>query len=159
MGMKKKGERRNPLIESRPGPGRPLTLTPELSALAVQYVRAGAAPIRALAKCGVPQSTAETWRGRARKGDEPYATLWSIVELAESTALAESEERIRAAAAGGEWKADAWLLERRLRGEYGNKLDVTARPAEIDPETLSDDDLARIAASGRIPADPGQGDQ
>ena len=158
--MIKKKEGQGFLVkESRPGPGRPSNLTPEISALAVQYVRAGAAPIRALARCGVPQHTAETWRGRARKGDEPYATLWGLIEVAESTVLAESEERIRAAAAGGEWKADAWLLERRLRGEYGNRLDVTARPAEIDPETLSDDDLARIAASGRVPSEGGTHDQ
>lgn len=159
MGNKKKEDRVPVVVKTPTGPGRPTLFSQEIADLAASYIRSGAAPLRALAKCGVSKDTAEAWRAKARQGREPYATLWSIVELAESTALAESEERIRAAAAGGEWKADAWLLERRLRGEYGNKLDVTARPAEIDPETLSDDDLARIAASGRVPSDPGQGDQ
>ena len=135
-------------------------LTPPLLETIAAAVRAGTTPVRAAACCGITYAAWQSWRAHALAGREPYRTRFALIQAAEAQFLGECEARIRAAAQGGEWKADAWLLERRDRNTYSTRLEVTARPAEVDPAELSDADLARIASGGTLggPDSPPGGD-
>lgn len=135
--------------------GRPTGLTSEKVKTICGFVHAGTTPNRAAVLAGIPAPRWCEWKAWAADGREPYATLIAQVWAAEAVALAECEARIRAAGAGGEWKADAWLLERRDRATYSQRLEVRAGPADVDPAELSDADLERIIASGRLAAPPG----
>lgn len=138
-------------------PGRPSHLTPEKITTICGFVARGTTPDRAATLANVPATTWRDWKTWGAAGREPYCSAVAQVFAAEAAALAESESRIRAAGAGGEWKADAWLLERRDRATYSQRLEVRAGPVDVDPEQLSDADLERIIASGRLAAPSGAG--
>lgn len=138
-------------------PGRPSHLTPEKITTICGFVARGTTPDRAATLAGVASTTWRDWKTWGAAGREPYCSAVAQVFQAEAAALAESEARVRAAGQGGEWKADAWLLERRDRATYSQRLEVRAGPVDVDPEQLSDADLERIIASGRLAPAPDGG--
>jgi hypothetical protein len=98
--------------------GRPTTLTPELSAQIVAFVRDVGALATAARCAGVPVRVAREWlaRGLGNDPDRPctplYADFAHAVEKARGEFVARRIRRIEQAAEGGTWTADAWAVER-----------------------------------------------
>jgi transposase-like protein len=120
------------------GSGAPTRLTPEISDRIVALVRRGSYRETACAAVGVSSRTLRRWLQRARDGG-PHSQRYK--RFAEAVDRAEAEaESIAAAAiiqAGKEdWRALAWILERRGPQRWNPKH---ARKAATETqETLAD---------------------
>lgn len=79
------------------------------------------------------------------EGREPYADFAKSVAIATEAFRADCEHAI---ASAQDWKARAWILERRHRKDYGAGLKIDGE-FRTKPEDLSDEELAAIIASGR----------
>jgi hypothetical protein len=66
---------------------------------------------------GIPWNTAKDWLAKGREGVEPYARFVADVEEAKATWAAFMIQRISSASAN-DWRAAAYLLERRVAGFY-----------------------------------------
>jgi hypothetical protein len=104
-------------------PATPHTLTREVTQKIAAYVTAGATIPSACALAGVPWGTAKKWLQRGKKGmrGEPANKAYTAF----ATAMYEAQERFHAGlsislhkASKEDWKAAAWLLERRFRKVY-----------------------------------------
>ena len=122
-------------------------------------IRAGVPHSVAAALAGVPPATFSKWRQRAlahleardagrplKPADSPYAVFWMEVEKAS----AHSESRLVsliAVAAQRDWRAAAWMLERRFPERYA----AAAAPAPASLDVPAGED-ARTALAARIDA-------
>lgn len=113
-------------------PGRPTTLTPALADGIRSLVLGGATTRRAALRVGVPATTFERWRDRAKRGRKPYANFFTAFEIAEAVFLAGVEQTLTASTQD-DWRAAAWLLSRRLPAEYGDTKQAT-RSLECIPD-------------------------
>jgi transposase-like protein len=127
-------------------PGRPSKLTPEAAAIILKGIREGAPYRYACAYAGVSDSTFREWRRRAaddeRQGiDSAYTAFEAEVRKAESEAILARMSIINKAAKGsenkpGDWKAAAWLLERRYPRYFG-AVDRRSEEPEADAEPVT----------------------
>lgn len=90
----------------------------------LRMIAAGAPAKTACAACGVPNRTFTDWKAKGRKGLEPYATFLDRVEEARAIHLDIMSGAVYHAARAGDWKAAAWVLERRDPENYGKKEKV-----------------------------------
>ena len=129
--------------------GRPSVKTPENRALIIAEVRAGAPKS---CQSIVGRSTLAEW-----ENEDP--TLTEEIEAAERAWFEERRKAIERSSSpmgGHDWRADAWLLERRARKLYGkpdtaqgsvtvnNTANITI---QISPEQLADLQARRRAAT------------
>lgn len=103
-------------MAARKGPA-PLC-TPDVVARICAAIRAGATHEAAAGAAGIARKTLQTWKARGEAGEEPYAAF------SEGLARAHEEGQVRlvaiiANAAVTDWKAAAWILERRHRDDFG----------------------------------------
>lgn len=104
--------------------GPKLKLTPERTARIVEAIENGATKQIACQVAGIGMTAFYDWIKRAEEtGEEPFVSFRLAVLEAEGRCGVELLESVKAASKAGDWKAGAWLLERR----YG----YVARP---DPE-------------------------
>lgn len=96
-------------------PGPPTRLTPETQQRICGFVQAGAPLPYACVAAGIPWRTCKQWLQRGRRGEQPYAAFVDAWHAAKATWVAASVMRVTAAGAK-DWKATAWLLERRVPG-------------------------------------------
>jgi hypothetical protein len=99
--------------------GRPLLLTPELQRRLCGSVRTGVPMSTSCQLVGVDYSTVRRWLGLGKKENEG---VFHDFYLAFTRAKAVAERRLvkTIVTAGPEdWKAAAWLLERRHPDKYG----------------------------------------
>ena len=115
-------------------PGRPTSLTPAFAEGIRSLVLAGSSTRRAALRLGVPATTFERWRDRAKRGRKPYVDCFKTFEIAEAVFLGAAEAAL-AAASQEDWRAAAWLLSRRLPGEYGDAKEVTRALDHIPTES------------------------
>jgi hypothetical protein len=116
-----------------------LAYTPELHAAIVKSLRHGAYQVHAANGAGISITTLQRWVKLGRNGVEPY------VRFAEDVDRARAEDALRnqaiiSAAALKDWKAAAWLLERKFPKLYGRRpamdnVDDLPPPAEGDDDT------------------------
>ncbi len=101
--------------------GRPTKLTPEMAA-EVEKALLGRMPReQAAAKAGIDKATMYRWLQRAKRRagrDTIHARFLNTVEMAECQAVFEALQQIRAA--GDEWGAAGWWLERAYSSEFGH---------------------------------------
>lgn len=98
---------------------RPTKLTPEVHAEIVKLTRAGLSAYDSARATGIGKRTFMSWMERGRDDDgEVYVRFYEDVEKARSFAKAGLVSRI-VRASDGDWKAAAWLLERKFPAEYG----------------------------------------
>lgn len=119
--------------------GKPKTTTREERILTV--LRAGAADKHAAAAAGVSQRTLQAWLARAAEHDPGaetsdaeipkacgaeamYVLFARRANEARGQGVAGQLAAIGKAARDGDWRAAAWLLERRHPEEYGKRLAV-----------------------------------
>lgn len=104
--------------------GRPSDLTPELEGKLLSMIRAGAPLQSACAACGIGYSTLNEWRRRGegthkRKATPEYQEFSQKLSIAEAQAEVNLVALIRAAVPN-DWRAGAWLLERRFSDRWSN---------------------------------------
>lgn len=105
--------------------GRPTKQCPELEDVILRGIIAGLRPAVAAQVAGIDRTTLERWR----KADANFAQQ---IESAEASSEMENLQRINRAAARN-WKAAAWILERRFPEHWGTKLQIggTGDPIKI----------------------------
>jgi len=96
---------------------RPTKYTPETANRVLEGIRLGMTWRHAAAYAGVSVLTIRRWCQR-------YADFGRQLEEAEGHAVAANMERIRQAALNGDWRASAWILERRWPEDYGARQRV-----------------------------------
>ena len=107
-----------------------------------EAVRYGSKIKHACQYAGINVSTYYTWRRRALKGEEPYATFLRGIEQAQGEFVARNLEAIHAHTAI-DWKAAAWLLERSYPEEYAMRQYVEEEPALLK-------DLKALVSGGLV---------
>jgi transposase len=121
---------------------RPTKLTPEVEERLVQAISVGATFKDACAHAGISFQTLQNWKKRARRAaeqagepdGEPEEDTDQFVEFFDRIKKAEADAAVGwlttiNKAARRDWKAGAWMLERRYPGSYDrNRL----RPDRID---------------------------
>jgi transposase len=139
---------------------RPTKLTPEIQAKILGYVKAGNFLQTACLASGIDVRTLRNWvakgrgndgtNGRARVAPVPvYAAFLAELEMAEAEAEVAFVAVLNRAALGevkGDWKAKAFLAERRLAKRWGQKVRLQVDSAisefmqhlkaRLDPDTF-----------------------
>lgn len=105
---------------------RPSKLTPEVSERIVRAIRAGNYPEVAAAHAGIHASTYYRWMERgALAGEAPEDDPYRHFRAEVARALADSEAAevglVVQAARGGDWRAAAWVLERRFPDRWARR--------------------------------------
>lgn len=106
-----------------------MALTPRRQAAIIEKVENGVPPQTAAGTLGIPKATWQRWlaSGREPGAPEPYASLAEKIDAAIDVW---HESRVRLIQVAGEKDARhaEWMLERRLRSEYGDpKGDVNVQ--------------------------------
>lgn len=104
---------------------RKTSYTPEIGDRIAKLVNAGAPIPRACEASHVSWNTAKTWIKRGRDGIEPYTSFVTLIEEAKAAWVCGATMRITKASEK-DWKAAAWLLERREARHFGTKAKVDA---------------------------------
>ena len=136
--------------------GPPLGLTPEIQASICDLIKAGAPVPSAAAACGVLWETCKKWLAKGRKGREPYAAFVAEVERSKGVFVAGRALTVQKAG-DSDWKAAAWLLERRCR-EFSllRKTEITGRDG--GPVQVEDVDRGLAAKLAAFAGDEEPGD-
>lgn len=99
---------------------------------------------------GVNPRTYYYWKESAEGGEEPFASLWPQIENARSRGLAKCAKRVMDAGTQ-DWRAAAWMLERRDPKNFGKREHQTVEHSgqvntEVSIAEMSTKErLARIA--------------
>ena len=133
-----------PKLENRtPVAGRKTKLSPDLQKRLLAAIAAGNYIHTACAAVGIGESTYFKWLERGRAGESPYREFIEALTRAEQQAIVSLVEIVRSHAIG-DWRAAAFLLERRQKKDWGryDTLDATVT-------TKLDEDLERRLLKGR----------
>ena len=103
---------------------RPTKLTAEVSEKIVRAIRAGNYPEVAAGHAGIHAATYYRWMERGElegdaPEDDPYRQFRAEVERALADSEAAEVGLVVKAARDGDWRAAAWLLERRFGDRWG----------------------------------------
>lgn len=159
----KRATRGRPTRERPRGNGAPSALTKAREDAIVKYISEGATRSAAAAASGVTSRILFIWFQRARaeldareegappnKNEEKHIRLFRRVEQAEGEWEASMNTVLHKATAS-DWKAAAWLLERRRPHDYGRKSTVSV--TGLSPDESAKSDTARGAVSGQTTAE------
>jgi transposase len=106
----------------KPGPklGRPSKLTPETQVALLEGIELGLSYERACSLAGIHYATLRRWivKGETAKSGE-FREFCEALRGAEARGVAAMLELIRQSANEGQWRAAAWILERRYPEHYG----------------------------------------
>ena len=102
------------------------TMTPEIQEAIAGYVNAGVPFTQAAPASGVSYNTAKEWLAKGKAGDPNYVDFYKAIETARARWVAGAVLRISKAATK-EWKAAAWLLERRYPEMFGQRTKLDAK--------------------------------
>lgn len=117
--------------------GRPPKLTPEVQGEITSAIVAGATYKAAAEYAGVSYDAFNEWMRRTGK---QYVQFRQSVERANARARVNLLARIQQSAKDGDWRAAAWILERRFSDEYGAAV-------RVDFKKMTDDELRDYIAS------------
>jgi len=145
----------NELIEAKQKRGgRPSALNDLVQEKIVSSLRRGSYVETAAALAGVSKQTLYDWfkRGnreleRVNKGEKPNKNEKKFVMFLDAAykAMAEHEdecvERLGIAGKSGDWRVDAWVLERKFPTRWGNRVSVSAKQGEHDDADKSLNDI------------------
>ena len=137
--------------------GRPSKLKPEVIEKIVQALTVGNYRKQAALYAGIDDGTLRRWMKRGRAEPEgPYADFRAAVLEAESKAQIMAMGCVTKAIREGDWKAAAWMLERRLPEHYAprSRLFDPYRVLEIldDEGLVADRDRALTALAEAEPS-------
>jgi hypothetical protein len=105
--------------------GRPEKLTAAIQAQVVDAIRAGASREKAAQAAGIDRSTLQRYLARGQGPGAPvrFKKFVEAFKAAEVAAYLASVDSIRQAAERGDWRAAAFMLERRHSDEFGRNAD------------------------------------
>lgn len=91
---------------------------------------------------GIPPSRIELWMRKGEDGHDEYVDAWQIIAKAEAEAALSMLDVVAGAATGGagydataqDWKAAAWILERRFPNAYGKTVVETEHAVRAESE-------------------------
>jgi transposase len=133
--------------------GRPEKLTAAVETRVVDAIRAGASREKAAQAAGVSRSTLQNWlvRGQEPKPPVKFQKFVAAFREAEVAAYLASVESIRQAADSGDWRAAAFMLERRHRDEFARSAAEQSEQSEQgwvhhDFSALTDRELDQLQA-------------
>ncbi len=115
--------------------------TPALIAQACEAIKQGATIELAAGAIGISRRTWYRWMQRGEDGEKPYSRFYSAVRQAEGESAMAALEHINQASAG-DWKAAAWLLERRhgyTREQHSREKLEEAQHSEAGPGSTIED--------------------
>lgn len=123
--------------------GRPSKLTPAVSRCVLEVLERAGSRSLAARTAGVDPVSVHRWVAWGDEGREPFASFAVAVRCAE--AKAEAAMLARVVQAGAEdWRASAWVLERRFRRSWSRR-DLAAERAQA---------AAKRAAAAELQAVP-----
>lgn len=109
--------------------GRQTILTPEIQAIIVEAAERGTPLTFCGPLAGVARSTLFNWMKWGAKAGTPYTAFVDAVKAAQARFVGERLTQIAQAKA---WQAEAWLLERMFREEFGgDKLEINQLKKEL----------------------------
>ena len=94
--------------------GRKTRLTEQVQREICGHVNAGAPIPYAANASGVPWPTVRDWLKKGRAGEQPYADFVAAIKEAKAKWVTGAVRRVNRAGKKN-WKADAWMLERRVK--------------------------------------------
>ena len=115
--------------------GRRTKLSAELKKRLLSYIAAGNYQHVACAAVGIDNSTFTRWWEKGEAGHEPYATFCKELTRAEIEAQANLVELVRSHAIG-DWRAAAFLLERKHKKDWGRHETIEATVTQQLDEDL-----------------------
>lgn len=150
--------------------GRPTDCTPEVTRRICEALRIGCTRDAAAAAGLISRTAMATWIRKGNDGIEPYAQFVQEVQRAEDEAEQILLLTIQAQASA-DWKAAAWILERRrpqqwartqrteLTGANGGAVQMQAQVVEIPAQAASATAwAAQVAADGQGDSEAGGDD-
>jgi phage terminase small subunit len=102
----------------------------ELAERLIAMLRAGNTVIAATSAVGISRQSFGTWMRRGARGEHPFRLFRERVEQARAEAEVRHVTQI-AAAAGSDWRAASWMLERQLRREQRPPVDTDALAQQV----------------------------
>ncbi len=126
---------------SKRKPGRPTKLTPEVQEAICKALERGEVHVHAAEHGGISETTYYEWRTRGEEGEQPFAEFLEATTRAEAKGRRLVFEKIRQHAVN-DWRAGAWLLERRYPQYYGRAARVDLK---VESKVEIDHDLAASA--------------
>jgi len=126
--------------------GGQLKLNPELQERFCHAVRMGMRYQDACRYVKITPATFQTWTNRGAMGDEPYATFTCAVKAAETEGMMACLESIERAHRNKDWKAAAWLLERRY-GWWPNHMVTTVTEEQTSMDLSTDEGRSEVIAA------------
>jgi transposase len=129
-------------------------LNKERQTIIIEAIEEGTPHDTAAALAGIGKTAFYDW---LKKGEETesgkYYKFYSAVKQAEATAEAKRIERINKAGEDGDWKADAWYLERRYPEKWGRRV-ISADVNHSGEVTERHEYEATIEITQQLQADP-----
>lgn len=129
-----------------------LKLTPDAQRRICDFVQAGVPIPQAASAAGFSWNTVKDWLKKGREGKKPFVGFLVATQEAKAKWVAAATMRITKAGAKS-WKADAWLLERRLPHQFGRRqalehsggiaINTTPPPEKRITLLISDPEKAR----------------
>jgi hypothetical protein len=123
--------------------GRPGKLTARRQRAIVDAIRRGAHRAQAAEAAGIARSTLQGWLSRGELDDARgrYREFAEAVRTAEAQAELEALKSIERAAAEGDWRAKAWILERRFPERWGRQTRHQVSGPDGQPVELRGSDV------------------
>jgi hypothetical protein len=111
------------VAQERSRRGRPGKLTAARQRRIIDAIRLGARRDEAAAAAGISRRSLQNWLARGELDGERgrYRDFAEAVRTAEAQAELAALRTIEKAAAGGDWRASSWLLERRFPQRWGRQ--------------------------------------
>lgn len=102
---------------------RPTDCTPEMTAAVVAELERRPSIRAACAAVGIGQSTYHQWVAKGDAGEQAcYVEFAERTRAARDKGVARLFNRVVEAGEGGDWRADAWLLERVAPDEFSTRV-------------------------------------
>lgn len=136
--------------------GRPTDCTPEVTAAVCEQLREGLSISSACAAAGIDRSTYHRWIARGDEGP-PFSDFRAETTRARHDGNRVLERTIRSAALD-DWRAAAWMLERKAPEDWSKRTEISGPdggPVQVHDVTAAiDAELARRSAADLgIPAE------
>jgi len=112
---------------------RPAKLTPELTQEITAYIRDGNSPTVSATLVGISPSTYFNWMSKGSNHEPRFMEFLESIKRANAQSIVNQVAHIARAADSGNWRAAAWLLERKAPESFGKE---STRSPEVDTQTL-----------------------
>ncbi len=128
-------------MPSKRKPGRPTKLTPEVQKAICDALERGEVHVHAIEHGGIGETTYYEWLAKGEEGLKPYAEFRAATMRAEARGRKKIFDQIQTQVEH-DWRAGAWLLERRYSEHYGKAARVDLK---VEGRVQVDHGLAQSA--------------